>query len=198
MAPQGVDSSFFTDFQSDASALPLHFREAHPTLRAPHHLVKNAWTPHDKPRRSIVIVDDEKSYVELMAQLLAENLDCAVHAFTRPIEALNCLDTVAAAVIVTDYSMPQINGIEFIKQASKVVPDATFVLISGEDLDPLIGEIGRLRRLKIRLKKPFGWRPLAESILKVWPGADPPAYRLNGEDRELAAEIRLGVVSPLP
>lgn len=169
-----------------------------PTLRTPTCTVKAAWTSDPKPRRSIVIVDDEKSYVELMAQMLAENLDCPVHAFTRPAEALKVLNSVAPGVIVTDYSMPQMNGVEFIKDASKLVPDSTFVLISGEDLDPIIGEFGRLRRLRIRLRKPFGWRPLADAILKVWPGTDMPSYRLLSEEQELAAEGRMGSIIPLP
>jgi DNA-binding NtrC family response regulator len=159
--------------------------------------VKTSWTD-TKPRRSIVIVDDEKSYVELMAQMLAENLDCPVHAFTRPAEALRVLESVSPGVIVTDFSMPQMNGIEFIKEASKRIPETTFVLISGEDLDPIIAEFARLKRLKIRLRKPFGWRPLADAVLKVWPGSDQPSYRLNDEEQELATEGRLGAIIPLP
>ena len=33
--------------------------------------------------------------------------------------------------------MPQMNGIEFIKRASRVVPSAAFIIISGDDLEPL-------------------------------------------------------------
>src|SRR5438874_1704625 len=38
--------------------------------------------------KSIVLVDDEKSYTELLTQMLAENLDCPVHAYSRPLDAL--------------------------------------------------------------------------------------------------------------
>ena len=69
--------------------------------------------PPQEPR-SVVIVDDEKSYVELMAQMIADNLDCQVHPFTRPEDALNGLATISAGVIVTDYFMPQMDGVEFI------------------------------------------------------------------------------------
>lgn len=169
-----------------------------PTLRPSARFVKAAWTQDPKPRRSIVIVDDEKSYVELMAQMLAENLDCPVHAFTRPAEALKVLSSLAPGVIVTDYSMPQLNGIDFIKEASKLVSDSTFVLISGEELDHMAADFARLRRLKTRLRKPFGWRPLADAVLKVWPGTDLPTYRLLSEEQELATEGRMGSIIPLP
>ncbi len=160
--------------------------------------MKNAWNTAPKPRRSIVIVDDEKSYAELMGQMIADNLDCAVHVFTRPIEAMARLAKISAGVVVTDYSMPQLNGVEFIKRASKIAPDATFVLISGEDLDPLEGELARLRRLKMRMRKPFGWRPLAEAVIKVWPGPDYPLYRPNIREPDLTAELRVGAISHRP
>lgn len=132
-------------------------------------------------RRSVVIVDDEKSYAELIAQMIADNLDCTVHAFTRPVEALGGLAKISAGVVVTDYSMPQMNGIEFIRRASRIAPHAAFIMISGDDLDPLAQELARLRRLKMRLRKPFGWRPLADAILQVWPGSDVPDFRSDGQ-----------------
>ncbi len=129
--------------------------------------------------RSVVIVDDEKSYVELMAQMIADNLDCNVYPFTRPLEALSGLSRISAGVVVTDYSMPQMDGVEFIKKASRIAPKAAFIMISGHDLDPIKGELARLKRLKMRLQKPFGWRPLTEAVLKVWPGSDVPSLREN-------------------
>lgn len=129
------------------------------------------------PSRSVVIVDDEKSYVELMAQMIADNLDCQVHPFTRPEEALAGLEQLSAGVIVTDYFMPQMDGVEFIRRASRIAPQAAFIMISGHDLDPIEHELVRLKRLKMRLQKPFGWRPLTAAVLKVWPGKDAPSLR---------------------
>jgi DNA-binding NtrC family response regulator len=130
-----------------------------------------------EPSRSVVIVDDEKSYVELMAQMIEDNLDCKVHPFTRPVDALGRLGDIAAGVIVTDYSMPGMDGIEFIRQATKLAPLAAFIMISGHNLDPLEHELSRLKRLKMRLQKPFGWRPLTAAVLNVWPGKDVPSLR---------------------
>ena len=127
--------------------------------------------------RSVVIVDDEKSYVELMAQMIADNLDCQVHPFTRPEDALNGLATISAGVVVTDYFMPQMDGVEFIRRVSKIAPHAAFIMISGHNLDPIEHELARLKRLKMRLQKPFGWRPLTAAVLKVWPGKDVPSFR---------------------
>lgn len=144
-------------------------------------LVNPARKKSAKERRSVVIVDDEKSYVELMAQMIADHLDCGVHAFTSPLDALAGLPGLSAGVIVTDYSMPQMDGIEFIRHASKVAPKSAFIMISGHNLDAVEYELDRLKRLKLRLQKPFGWRPLTEAVLKVWPGDDIPVL-LERED----------------
>lgn len=125
----------------------------------------------------MVIVDDEQSYVELMAAMISDNLECPVHPFTRPLDALGGLASIPAGVVVTDYFMPEMDGIEFIRRASKVAPQAAFIMISGHNLEPLNHELSRLRRLKMRLQKPFGWRPLAEAVLQVWPGPDVPALK---------------------
>ena len=125
----------------------------------------------------MVIVDDEKSYVELMAQMIAEHLNCEVHAFTRPEDALDKLAALAVGVVVTDYFMPQMDGVEFIQRASAIEPAAVFILISGHNLESIEDDLSRLKRLKLRLQKPFGWRPLAEAVLKVWPDGDAPNLR---------------------
>lgn len=139
--------------------------------------MKSARPTQQAPSRSVVIVDDEKSYVELMAEMIRDNLDCPVHSFTRPLDALGALKGLSAGVIVTDYFMPEMDGIEFIRRASKLSTGAAFIMISGHNLEPLEDELSRLRRLKMRLQKPFGWRPLTAAVLEVWPGKDVPRSR---------------------
>jgi DNA-binding NtrC family response regulator len=139
--------------------------------------VKSASNNAEAKCRSVVIVDDEKSYVELMAQMIADNLECPVHAFTRPMDALVGLARISAGVVVTDYSMPQMDGIEFIRRASRIVPKAAFIMISGNNLEPIEHELDRLKKLKLRMQKPFGGRALSAAVLQVWPGGDAPALR---------------------
>jgi CheY-like chemotaxis protein len=132
---------------------------------------------------SIVLVDDERSYTELMCQLLSDNLDRPVHGFTHPLRALAALPELAPAVVVTDYHMPEVNGIDFIRRASPLVPHAAFVMITGHNLASEEDRLAQLPALKGFLSKPFGWRKLADEILRVWPAAgaslalrsDPPA-----------------------
>lgn len=114
-------------------------------------------------------MDDEKSYTDLLTQMLAENLDCPVYAFSRPVEALRALPQFNPAVVVTDYYMPQLNGLEFIRQASPLLPETAFVVITGHNLAAEEDAMARIPALKGFLAKPFGWRKLADEILRVWP-----------------------------
>lgn len=132
------------------------------------------------PAKSIVLVDDEKSYTDLITQMLADNLDCPVHAFTRPLDALRAIPAINPGVIVTDYFMPQLNGIEFIRQATPIAPLAAFVMITGHNLSAEEDQLAKLTALKGFLAKPFGWRKLADEILRVWPSeANSPAHRAD-------------------
>ena len=131
--------------------------------------------PAPKP---VVVVDDEKSYTDLITQMLADNLHCPVHSFARPLDALRALPQIDPGVVVTDYNMPQVNGLEFIRQAMPLVPRTTFVLITGHDLSAYQDEMDRLTALKGFLAKPFGTRKLMAEILRVWPdGQVAPSIR---------------------
>ena len=131
-----------------------------------------------------MLVDDEKYYTDLMSQLLADNLERPVHGYTRPLEALRALPALDAAVVVTDYHMPQMDGIEFIRQAAPLVPQAVFVMITGHNLSASQDRLDKLAALRGFLAKPFGWRTLADEILRVWPAeSGSPAHGVDAASR---------------
>ena len=115
------------------------------------------------------MVDDEKSYVDLLAHMLAENLGCPVLAFTRPLDALHALRDANDGAVVTDYHMPQMDGFEFVRRAAELQPRVPFIMISGHTIDPDGDDFGADRPLRALLAKPFGWRRLAEEIVRHAP-----------------------------
>ena len=130
--------------------------------------------------KSVLFLDDERSYVDLMGQLLMEHLNCEVLLYTHPQDALDALPRVNAGIIVTDYYMPIMNGIEFIRRARDVCPQLPAIMITGhqialadEDLDHVPGLCGTLF-------KPVTWRVLAENIIKYWPDKNPPSFKTEG------------------
>ena len=127
--------------------------------------------------KAVLLLDDEPSYVELMTQLLSDNLDCPIRAYTRPHEALADLPRLDVALIVTDYSMPVMNGIDFLHRAHAVCPQAAAVMITGQRIELADKDLSHVPGLRATLFKPISWRTLAENIIKHWPDADQPVLK---------------------
>ena len=129
-----------------------------------------------------MIVDDETSYIDLLAQLIGDNLNRPVFTFARPLEALEALSRIDVGVVVTDFYMPELNGFEFVLRASAIVPGVPFILITGHGIDLTEEEFAQFPALKSVIHKPFLWRRLANEILKYCPDSEPqrsPVAHLN-------------------
>ena len=116
-------------------------------------------------RKAIVIVDDEKAYLDIMATLLTEQLGCPVMTFTRPLDALAALPNLDVGVVVTDCNMPQFSGFEFIRRASALLPGVPFILMTGNAQPANTDELMSDSPLRAILPKPFGWKKLADEIV---------------------------------
>ncbi|MCP4488904.1 MAG: response regulator [Gammaproteobacteria bacterium] len=68
-------------------------------------------------QRKVLIVDDESTGRIIMSKIIqqAED-DVSVDSFENPIAALDWLDNNHPDLIITDYRMPDINGVELIRQ----------------------------------------------------------------------------------
>ena len=127
--------------------------------------------------KAVLFLDDEQSYVELMTLLLSDNLDCPIRAYTRPHEALATLPRLDVAMIVTDYSMPLMNGIDFLYRAHAICPQIAAVMITGQRIELEGQDLSHVPGLKATLFKPISWRTLAENIIKHWPDANRPVLK---------------------
>ena len=133
----------------------------------------------DNPTRpkKVLIVDDEKSFTELLAQILNDNMTCPVESYNRPVDALKAIQAGEVAVLVTDYYMPVMNGIELIRNLQQAQPTVPAILITGHSLKFGEEEMKRLPALKTVLNKPFGWRRLADLLIQNWPDNNPPKIK---------------------
>jgi DNA-binding NtrC family response regulator len=121
--------------------------------------------------KAIVIVDDEKSYVDLLAQLVKEHFANPVITFTRPLDALQALPQLNVGIVVTDYYMPQLTGLEFIVRARAIKPGTPFIIITGHGMHLTEEDFSHLPELRAVMHKPIGWRQLTEAIALHWPKA---------------------------
>jgi len=65
---------------------------------------------------SILIIDDQDLELELMTQYISNNLEnCCIEKTTNPIAGLEKAKTINPTLIITDWEMPSMSGIELIK-----------------------------------------------------------------------------------
>jgi DNA-binding NtrC family response regulator len=80
---------------------------------------------------SVFLVDDEEMVITSVRAFLLLETDFVVHGFTNPQLAAKELETTTADVVVSDYLMPRMNGIELLTHARKLQPEASRVLLTG-------------------------------------------------------------------
>ncbi len=82
---------------------------------------------------SVLIVDDHKAIL-CGTKMLLESHNMDVTACHSGFEALEILNTKCFDVMIYDLKMPDMNGLELTKKSLKIYPDATIVILSGEDI----------------------------------------------------------------
>lgn len=110
----------------------------------------------------IVVVDDEPTIV-LMCRRVLEAQGHAVHGFTSVQAALDQLEAEAADLLVVDYKMPALNGLQFIQRAWAIRPGLRVVMITAHGTREAIGAATQSGVQSVVLK-PFTPGELAKGI----------------------------------
>ena len=81
----------------------------------------------------MVIIEDEEAHFSLMKRAIAREFSSAsvVH-FLDATTCLERLDQINPTVIITDYLMPGMNGIEFLEVLNQQNIDAPVIMITGQ------------------------------------------------------------------
>ena len=129
----------------------------------------------------MVLVVDDNHYMRVIVCTMLRSMGITlIREASDGIEALEIVRDWRPDVIILDLMMEQLDGIEFIRQASALMPNAAFVMITGHNLSADQDKLDRLTALKGFLSKPFGWRKLADEIIRVWP--DPATAPMHKAD----------------
>lgn len=83
-------------------------------------------------KQTILVVDDEVDILDSMKDLLESSLDdVEVLTAATGIEGLKILGRESVSLIVSDYKMPGMNGLEFLQEARRIAPNAPRVLVTA-------------------------------------------------------------------
>lgn len=94
----------------------------------------------------IAIVDDEEMVLASLRSFLLLETDYEVETFSSPQKAVSALREKPVDLVISDYLMPGMNGIEFLLQVKALHPFATRILLTGyadkENAIKAINEVG--------------------------------------------------------
>ncbi len=78
-----------------------------------------------------MVVDDEDMVITSIRAYLNLETEYDVRGFTSPEEAVRHLETHPVDVVLSDYLMPKMNGLQLLGKAKELQPEAARVLLTG-------------------------------------------------------------------
>ncbi len=110
----------------------------------------------------IMLVDDEDNILNALRRVLVnrnpadlESPHYVVETFSSPRAALERAEDMAFDLVVSDYRMPEMGGVEFLKALRQIQPNAARIILSGyADLAGLVSAINEAEIFRF-LSKPW-------------------------------------------
>jgi len=116
------------------------------------------------PAPTVFVVDDEVLLLEL-AETILTPLGCKVVTFTDPEQALKEFFAAAPAVVLTDYAMGRMSGMDLIRECRRLNPQQKTILISGTVDGEVFADVPMKPDLFIA--KPYDVNKLVETVRKM-------------------------------
>ncbi len=102
-----------------------------------------------KSRRKVILVEDSQTVAAYIRDILS---DCEVVHFQNPTESFSALRD--AGLVLLDYALPEMDGIEYLKFIKRDFPRIAVILITGQGSEDVCRDAFRLG-VKDYIKKPF-------------------------------------------
>jgi DNA-binding NtrC family response regulator len=85
----------------------------------------------DNGQPTVMIVDDEDMVITSVRAFLQLETEYEIAGFTSPEQAAGYLRTNPVEVVVSDYLMPKMTGLQLLAKAKELQPEAARVLLTG-------------------------------------------------------------------
>ena len=114
---------------------------------------------------NIVYIEDNKFNIKLI-QNLAEKLGLNIKGFENPKEGLEYCKTHNIDLLLVDYMMPELNGIDLVSELKKEKPDVPVVMITAIN-DLQLRKKAVMSGIEAFLPKPINVNDFKETVFKL-------------------------------
>lgn len=119
-------------------------------------------------KHSVLLVDDHPILLEGMKNLIRDPFE-VTHTATSGLAALDYIKSTEFDLLITDYEMPGITGLELVKAARIAQPDIKIIVLSMHDDPAVVKELLRSGVSGYILKKDT-YKNLTDALQKVMEG----------------------------
>jgi len=100
----------------------------------------------DHANETIVLVDDEEMVLTSLQSILALETEYNIKTFTSANQALDYVKSNEVDLVISDYLMPEMDGISFLAKVREVKPEIPRIILTGyadkENAIKAINEVG--------------------------------------------------------
>jgi two-component system, probable response regulator PhcQ len=137
----------------------------------------------------ILLVDDEPNILSALRRCLAaidvSQLDgeaLQFETFTTPEAAIERSEDQDFNLVISDYRMPSMNGVEFLSRMMQIQPAAPRVILSGfADRDAIITAVNEVRLTRF-IEKPWKDDELRQAVISILCGKGPGKAKTVADD----------------
>jgi DNA-binding NtrC family response regulator len=141
-------------------------------------------------KKRVMVVDDEDMVVSSLKTLLSLETPHEVLAFTSPQAALEAARSNAIDLAISDFLMPEMDGVAFLKEVRRLYPAIQLIILTGfADKGSAIRAINEVRLYQY-LEKPWDNDDLIK-IIEAGLDERRSIYKLQEYAQELETKIRL-------
>ncbi|MFA7382781.1 MAG: response regulator [Desulfurivibrionaceae bacterium] len=113
----------------------------------------------------VLLVEDDQWVRDSLRRFFA-NENCALMAVETGEDGLEIVKNQDCDIIITDYRLPGINGLEFLKMAQEIRPGFKKILLTAYMSEAVISEAFRLGVHEF-IEKPFSMDDMEEALSRV-------------------------------
>jgi len=95
-------------------------------------------------KMKIAIVDDEQDILDVLEQFLSRSDKFDIKTFTNPQDAISSVKSGYFDLVLLDIMMPQMDGIEFLKNTKASSPDTKIIMMTAYSTQDKIIECNKI------------------------------------------------------